>query len=115
MPCRRGEELAAGFPSRTPFHLLPLSYATVRSLKELLPAGSDYPVLHLRAPSQSKHSWCLPTAAPRVTPRQMGPCRAPSGSSRAARSDGELGLVLGQSFFVASSGSHMQGKPLSTI
>lgn len=81
MPCRRGVELVAGFPSRAPFHLLPVPYATVRALKELLPAGSDYPVLHLRAPSQSKHSWCLPTAAPGVTPRQEGPRRAPSGSS----------------------------------
>lgn len=47
VPCRRGVELVAGFPSCAPFHLLPIPYATVRALKELLPAGSDYPVLHL--------------------------------------------------------------------
>ena len=49
LPGGRGAGPVAGFPSHTPFHVLPVSYVTVTALNKPFPAGSDYPVLHLQA------------------------------------------------------------------
>lgn len=77
LPCGRGAGPVAGFPSRAPFHILPVSYVTVTAFNKPFPTGSDYPVLHLQAPSlfrQEQTQLVFTHSGSSVTPCLEGEC-----------------------------------------